>query len=336
MTALPSVRAGTRIGFVLLALLLALASFGPAGPASAQAQVDADGDGYPVDVDCDDGDPSVNPGAHEACDGRDTDCDGWVDEGCEETCLCAEALESCLLTVNPRKPVSRCFSNLAKCSYSCEPKGACLLQCETGVANAIEEWCEAIFPEGDTNREVCLAQADARDCPSVCSSVPSGTCGDSHVEPPEECDDTNIFDGDGCDSCCLIEPNYVCTGWPSVCQIQCTIEGTEGKDRLYGTPGDDVICGFGGNDKLFGFRGNDTLLGGGGNDRLYGGLGHDELIGEAGNDRLYGWFGNDTISGGDGDDKLWGYFGNDALDGGNDNDLCVTGRGIDTAVNCER
>ena len=46
---------------------------------------DADGDGY-ADValggdDCDDGDPAVNPGAEELCDGADNDCNGAVDDG---------------------------------------------------------------------------------------------------------------------------------------------------------------------------------------------------------------------------------------------------------------
>ena len=35
-------------------------------------------------VDCNDGDFAVNPGAQELCDGKDTDCDGEADEGCDE------------------------------------------------------------------------------------------------------------------------------------------------------------------------------------------------------------------------------------------------------------
>lgn len=39
--------------------------------------LDEDGDGSsPAEGDCDDADPAVRPGADEACDGRDTDCDG--------------------------------------------------------------------------------------------------------------------------------------------------------------------------------------------------------------------------------------------------------------------
>ena len=46
---------------------------GTAGP------VDADGDGHNSSVDCDDSDPTVYPGAPDACDGFDQNCDGVDD-----------------------------------------------------------------------------------------------------------------------------------------------------------------------------------------------------------------------------------------------------------------
>lgn len=46
---------------------------------------DRDGDGYTLaEGDCDDNDPVVNPGAEELCDGRDTNCDGQIDNGASD------------------------------------------------------------------------------------------------------------------------------------------------------------------------------------------------------------------------------------------------------------
>jgi hypothetical protein len=41
---------------------------------------DADGDGVPWCQDCNDNDRTVYPGAPEICDGKDNDCNGWVDD----------------------------------------------------------------------------------------------------------------------------------------------------------------------------------------------------------------------------------------------------------------
>lgn len=84
---------------------------------------------------------------------------------------------------------------------------------------------------------------------------------------------------------------------------------------LAGTPGDDLIQGYGSDDVLTGGDGNDTLNAGDGNDTLNGGNGTDVLKGEAGNDTLNGGADADNLQGGTGDDTFDGGAGNDLLTG---------------------
>jgi hypothetical protein len=88
-----------------------------------------------------------------------------------------------------------------------------------------------------------------------------------------------------------------CNGKPA------TIVGTDGPNKLSGSPAADVIVALGGNDKVSGLAGNDTICGGAGKDTLKGGKGNDKLFGEAGKDTLKGGPGNDKLKGGAGKDK---------------------------------
>ena len=128
--------------------------------------------------------------------------------------------------------------------------------------------------------------------------------------------------------------------------------GTDGRDDIQGTPGDDFrsedfLYGYDGDDTLSGGSGSDLLDGGAGVDTLYGGNegdvlygregddilrgeeGRDSLSGGVGDDTLYGGNGVDFLSGGDGDDTLYGGAGNDLLDGGEGVNMLYGGAGDD-------
>ena len=74
----------------------------------------------------------------------------------------------------------------------------------------------------------------------------------------------------------------------------CTVYGTLGDDtNLTGTPGNDVVCGFGG---------NDTITTGTGNDIVYAGPGNDTIATQDGDDTMLGGAGDDSLDGGAGID----------------------------------
>jgi len=99
------------------------------------------------------------------------------------------------------------------------------------------------------------------------------------------------------------------------------IHGTDAKERINGTPGDDII---------YLYDGNDTVYASTGNDIVYGGNGWDVIVGEYGNDTLYGGEGNDTFYGGGLHDLIFGEAGNDGLNGDSGDDTLVGGPGNDT------
>jgi hypothetical protein len=102
------------------------------------ACLDCDGDGFNYDVDCDDNDPSVYPGAPEICNGKDSDCNGLVDDNCTnqvcdnnkllvfETCMLEGGDEiSCMTDAGFS---SECVSAILAL-YQCAETAGCL---ETG------------------------------------------------------------------------------------------------------------------------------------------------------------------------------------------------------------
>lgn len=137
--------------------------------------------------------------------------------------------------------------------------------------------------------------------------------------------------------------------WAEGSSFDDTLHGTEGSNRLFGGPGDDVIGGRGGIDEVAYIfatgpvtvdlaagtatgEGADTLIG------IEGVLGSpfgDTINGDANPNRIEAWPGNDVVNGLDGDDLLLGQQGDDSLEGGNGTDGLNGGGGTDACTNGE-
>ena len=107
--------------------------------------------------------------------------------------------------------------------------------------------------------------------------------------------------------------------------LQDTLDGTTGGDRLIGLGGPDVLQGYAGADCLDGGAGNDLLLGFSGNDRLSGGPGDDDMAGAGG---------NDVISGGAGDDRIVDTAGANKITAGHGVDVIQADNGRRDRIDC--
>ncbi|MFJ9393016.1 M91 family zinc metallopeptidase [Nocardioides sp. NPDC101246] len=112
---------------------------------------------------------------------------------------------------------------------------------------------------------------------------------------------------------------------PQGTNVDLTLLGGRGEDKLHGGAGEDRIVGGQDGDKIFAGEGNDQVSGGTGRDYIDGQGGHDLATGAGGDDTVYGLGGNDRLAGGSGRDYLEGADGDDVLVGGDDADILSGG-----------
>lgn len=91
--------------------------------------------------------------------------------------------------------------------------------CTDGVSHGSQIHIDAVIAAVNAAVSGCSSFPPPTPTPTS-TAVPSPTppvCGNGRIEPPEECDDNNLINGDGCDSQCQIEPDCHCDFEPSVC-----------------------------------------------------------------------------------------------------------------------
>jgi cysteine-rich repeat protein len=139
---------------------------------------DSDGDGYAPPTDCNDANAAVHPGAAEACNGVDDDCDMQIDEGCPPTPTRTATVTATATATPTATPVPPTATHTATATATASHTATA-----TNTATATP-----VPPTGT----------------STATATP-GLCGNGNVDPGEQCDDGNTANGDCCSSTCHFE-----------------------------------------------------------------------------------------------------------------------------------
>ena len=129
--------------------------------------------------DCNDANPAVHPGAVEACNGVDDDCDMQIDEGCPPTPTRTATVTATATATPSATPVPPTATHTATATATASRTATA-----TNTATATP-----VPPTGT----------------STATATP-GLCGNGNVDPGEQCDDGNTANGDCCSSTCHFEP----------------------------------------------------------------------------------------------------------------------------------
>jgi Cys-rich repeat protein len=121
---------------------------------------DDDGDGFNTcRGDCDDANPTVFPGAQEACDQIDNDCDGVVDEGCGGLPCTSDA--DCPAGNDECAPDEMCVNGI--CQAICVPA--------VEVCDGVDNDCDGLVDEGCGCANGADCAAGEACCANVCVDV---------------------------------------------------------------------------------------------------------------------------------------------------------------------
>lgn len=158
-----------------------------------------------LDNDCDGEVDEIEP---EVCDGLDNDCNGVVDDGGDSLCdngLFCDGAETCGGVLGCQAGIPPVVEDVVGCTDDvCDEDNDIIMNipvdahCDNDLFCDGIEYCDVLF-DCQSGIAPCLGETCNEDL-DVCE--PIQVCGNGILEIPEQCDDGNLVDGDGCSAVC--------------------------------------------------------------------------------------------------------------------------------------
>ena len=171
-----------------------------------EVTVDADGDGFTTDEDCDDADPSVHPGAEEACDEIDNDCDGEIDEGADSVYYGDVDGDG---FGDPGTTIEACGapSGYVEDATDCDDDDADVNPAADELCNGMDDDCDGLIDDEDdslvqNSAPTWYMDADGDGYGVDVVSVQACVAPSGYVATSDDCDDDNATVFPGADEYC--------------------------------------------------------------------------------------------------------------------------------------
>ena len=165
-------------------------------------------------TDCDDVDAAVNPGATEACDGTDNDCDGSTDEGVKITYYADTDADGYGDATSSTEACSLPSSGYVTDATDCDDALAATNPGATETCNTVDDDCDGTVDEDDaSDASTWYEDGDTDTYGNPSSSLVSCTQPGGYVADATDCDDGSsgaLYYPGASESCG--DPDYNCDG----------------------------------------------------------------------------------------------------------------------------
>ena len=133
-------------------------------------------------------------------------------DGCGGTCAGTKCVPSCVCAVNT--PIgSTCSDGCGGTCAGTKCVPSCVCAVNTPIGSTCSDGCGGTcsgtkcIPNCSCAVNTCTGQICSDGCSGNCSGTKiCADCGNGIKESPEECDDNNLVNGDGCSNVCILQP----------------------------------------------------------------------------------------------------------------------------------